>query len=232
MGLATDWNIYKDNAAMSAIIHTGGNRLHGNGSLELAYVSAGININMVRKNTPKRFPSGRARFLMGHDVFGTQITSDAPGFLFNLSGENLTGGTGTGYYFSLTKTGGTNQFTPTFRRMTAGMGTSTALTTGTAFTLAEAPQSVPVEVTWRLDIENLGGIVLSCRRGDVADYTGVSLNWATLLTVTAIAGYLDTTALASSQGEGPAYRAAGGDFDSYYFDQMTVIPLLVGGVTG
>lgn len=231
MGLATDWNIYKNNAAMSALIHTGSSLIHGNGSLELGYVSAGANINMIRKNTPKRFTSGRARFLLGHTVPGSQLTGNRPGFLFNTSQEDLTGGAGTGYYFALLKTGGTNQFTPDFRRISAGMGTSTALTTGSAFTLAVAPQSVPVEVTWRLDVENLGGMVLSCRRGVVADYRGVSLSWETLLTVAVITGYLDTGYLVSSQGEGPAFRDASTSQDRYYFDQMSVVPLLVGGVT-
>ena len=183
MGLASDYNIYRDHAAMSCVIHTGGNVLHGAGSLEMKYVSAGGNVAAIRKNSPRNFVSGRVRFLLSRSLFGSQLTGPRPGFLFNLSAEDVTGSSGTGYLFTLERTGGNNTYTPTFFRLTAGMNTMTSLVTATAFVVGLAPTSVPLEATWKLDVENLGGMSLSCRRGVAANYGGSTLNWATILTI-------------------------------------------------
>lgn len=231
MGLAADYDIYRDNAAMSCVIHTGSGKIYGTGSLEMKYVSAGTNINVVRKNTPKGFTSGRARFLLGHTIAGSQLSGARPAFLFNLSQDDMTGSSGTGYSFGIVKSGGTNQFTCDFRRMSAGMPTSTLLTSASTFTLGVSPLSVPLEVTWRLDVENLGGMELSARRGAVANYDGTAIDWDSVLTTALITGYIDTSYLSVSQGEGPSLRETGAVLDAYYWDQMSVVPLLTGGTT-
>jgi hypothetical protein len=226
MPLLADWNIYRNNAGMSAVIHTGVNVLYGSGSLELRYATGGSQVNLTRVQTPKRFTSGRARFLFGRS---DSNNIDNPGFAFMLSQEDITGAAGAAYLVAISRPG--PMLSPRLYRCSAGLGTKNLLFTGTNMTLVAAPQAYPIEVTWRLDAENLGGMSIIMKRGAAADYRGLSLQWDTLLTTTEI-NYLDTSGyLTVSQGEGPALEVGGTNTGGNYFDEMTVVPLLIGGIT-
>ena len=227
MPLAADWTIYRNNAGMSAVIYTGANRLDGTGSLELRYATGGTQVNLVRTKDPRRFSSGRARFLFGRS--DSNNTGDNPGFAFMLSQENITGGAGTAYLVTMTRPGAS--LNPRLYRCSAGITTKSLLATGASLTLVAAPIAYPLEISWRLDVENLGGMSIVVRRGAAANYSGVALNWDTLLTTTEI-NYLDSSGfLTSTQGEGPALEVGGTNTGGNYWDQLSVVPLLVGGIT-
>lgn len=229
MALADDWTTYSSNPGLVSVIHTGSNKLYGSGSLECDYHSALAYLNMVRKNSPRNFTSGRARFLWSR-VAGS--SGDYFGLTFAQSQENLTAGSGAAYLCGYVFTGANLEFR--LRRYSAGLATGTTLATaGTLGTKPLAPESQPVEVRWRLDEANLGGMQVTMTTGAIADYRGVgTLNWESLLTDVRI-NYLDNSGfLTSSVGEGVGYvNASGVTTTLYYVDELVVVPLLVGGLT-
>lgn len=225
MALTADYNIYRNDPGMGALIHTGANVIYGVGSLELSRVSAGSQICCIRKNDPRKFASGRARFLISR---ANGAAGDNPGIVFNLSQEDVTGGAGTGYLFCLNRPGASLQ--PSLYNLTAGLGTKALLASGGLLSLPTPPQSYPVQIEWRVDVENLGGVQILCRVGALANYLGTTLNWNTL-TPTLSFSYLHQTGYhTTTLGEGPALETAGAG-GLYYIDELTVVPLLVGGIT-
>lgn len=228
MALADDWTIYSSDPGLVAVIHTGANKIYGTGSLECDYHSALAYLNMVRKNSPKGFTSGRARYLWSKT---SGSAGDYFGLMFCQSQENMTGSSGAAYFCGHIRTGATLQYY--LRRHSAGWPTATLLAQSTVSgTIPVAPLSTPIEIRWRLDEANLGGVQITLREGAPANYNGVTLNWDTLLTTTRI-DYLDNGAyLTSSVGEGPSYlNASGVPSTTYYMDELEVVPLLVGGLT-
>ena len=229
MALADDWTTYSSDAGLVSVIHTGSNKLYGSGSLECDYHSALAYLNMVRKNSPKAFTSGRARFLWSR-VAGS--SGDYFGLTFAQSQANLTGGSGTAYFCGYVFTGSSLQFR--LRRHSAGLATATTLVSSAASgSKPLAPESQPVEIRWRLDEANLGGMQVTLTTGAIADYRGVTtLDWESLLTTEQL-NYLDNSGyLTSSVGEGVGYiNASGVTTTLYYMDELEVVPLLVGGLT-
>lgn len=231
MALTADYNIYQDAAGMSAVIHTGASTIRGTGSLQMKYLSGGSQIITIRKHQPRNFASGRARFLWS--TSGGKL-GDNHGFVFNLSQEDITGGVGTGYFVSIDNTG--SQVAVRLYTLTGGLTTKTTLASSSLLTKPAAPQAFPIEIQWRTDIENLGGVSILVRQGNIANYSTGTLDWSTLLNTTLI-NYLHATSYHTlSAGEGIAEVAAGvpaGDpaLAGYYFDELDVVPYLIGGIT-
>ena len=215
----TNFNIYKENAGMFAGIDVL-NPLAGNGSLLMhRNGQAFTKINLARSIAPRAFTSGVARFYVGGKV--QLIQSDQVGFAFQQSQEDLTGGVGSAYLACLVLgTNGSNSSLQLFR-CSAGLGTQTNLGTGTTFN-AVLNTPIAVEITWILDIAQLGGIKLTLKHGTALDFTGL---------VTDVNIVSTTTVLQTSVAEGPYMKHnLSSSNGQYLFETAStdVYPLLIG----
>lgn len=219
------FDIFKDDAGMTVAITTS-TPLRGTGSLAITR-TAGLRANMMPKVGGK-FTSGRANFLVG---FGTSpISNDLIGIAFQTSQRDLTGGAGTGYVVDL-RVVGAGLCRLHLARYTAGMPTKVDLAQSANFAYdVLKPQALPAQVTWQLDIANLGGINIVVKRGPVADYslmTNAQIFTSAILSTTDINTTLTTTVLQTSQGEGPVAQV--NTTGAMMMDALTVVPLFVGG---
>lgn len=211
-----DFTFYKSDPAILVALETS-TPLVGTGSLRMyRNLAASGRANGVRATGNRAFTSGRARWLCRVNGF---LLGDCIGFAFNQSYVDVTS-TGTGYncYWSISN----NASLHTLRldRMTSGLVTGVNLAASPAFAWA-IDTTMALEVSWVVDLVNLGGIRFNVKRGAAPDFSD-------LVDVANLTNVLVTTNLhTTSMGEGPAWSGGPTNQYSALFDSVSCVPLVV-----
>lgn len=199
--------------------------IDGSGSLSLhRNGTAGRYCNMVRAQAPSAFTSGRIRFRCALKTLDTAAAQF--GVLFQQSQADMTGASGSAYgVISLSQAGAGGVNTNwTIRKYTAGLPTGSNLAIGNLVVFNAGVANVQsIEVTWILDLANLGGLRITVKRGVLRDFSDLVLEPNLDIIVT-------SSVLTTSVGEGPCL-ALGGTTDNRnpLLDTLSCVPLLVGG---
>lgn len=200
-----DFNAYKSNAGcliavntLTPILGSGSFRFSTNG------VSGAQQMSLVAIDPPYQHgvTEGRLRMLFRGAAFSS-ASGHYLGIAFMQSQEDLTGGAGSCYAWMARTSNTSNTLTHlSLRKFTSGVVSAGGTLIGSEIVLSPAlalNDVFALEVQWRLDIPELGGLEVIGRFGTATDYSDLTDQVETVIT---------TSVLTSTVGEGPFLAAA------------------------
>ena len=217
----TQWSVYKQDASMSAALDpiapiSGSDSLyiHRNGT---AFTRANVNPGV---SIPHGFTFGRLRTLL---KFNNGGSGDFLGVACMLEQEDLSGTTGNAYGVIYRQGIGTVQDRLDTVQFTAGLGTFTALTTSGSQSYYDMTRPagfvICLDVVWRLDIANYGGVLFQVQQGVQTDYSDLTTRFT----------YVDTSSpLTTTVNEAVVYSGAGTTTFQARYDQTFLVPRIAG----